>query len=74
MISTQLQYFTSGVDELMLATDSDFTQSGLVKESVIRVTRLAVVDGSILTGKIGEIDASRLKRVRENLAAWITTR
>jgi|YNPMSStandDraft_2_1061718.scaffolds.fasta_scaffold06276_3 mRNA interferase MazF len=74
MISSQLQSFTEGVDELMRASDSDFTQSGLIRESIIRVTRIAVVDGSILSGKIGEIDQLRLKRIKENLAAWITAR
>jgi mRNA interferase MazF len=71
MISSQLRYFTSGVDELIRASDADYTQSGLIKESVIRVTRIAVVDGAALSGKIGEIDPLRLKRIKENLAAWI---
>jgi len=72
MISTQLRHYIDGFDEILQPQDADFSNSGLKEPSVIRCGRLAVVDGSILLGAIGEIDADRLKRVKHHLAEWIT--
>jgi mRNA interferase MazF len=51
--------------------DSDFAQSGVKIASVIRVGRLAVVEGSVLLGAIGHISPERLQRIKNHLAAWI---
>ncbi|MBL0699808.1 MAG: hypothetical protein JJV92_02865, partial [Desulfosarcina sp.] len=60
------------LDEIITIKDADFIQSGLKLASVIRVSRLAVVDGDILLGKLGRISRDRLIRVRQNLAKWIS--
>jgi len=52
--------------------DSDFVASGLRAPSVIRVGRLAVVEGEMLLGAIGEIDSERLQRIKTRLADWLT--
>jgi hypothetical protein len=32
---------------------------------------LSVIDGGILLGTIGEVDAERLKRIKGRLSAWL---
>lgn len=71
MISTRLGVKVEGFDEVVAAIDEDFEDSGLKQTSLIRVGRLAVVEGSLLLGAIGEVDAGRLARVRANLASWL---
>ena len=71
MISTKTGQEVLGLDDIISPTDADFTQSGLKSESVIRVTRLAVVSEKLLLGKAGEISQERLVRVKDNLARWI---
>jgi mRNA interferase MazF len=39
--------------------------------SLIRIGRLAVVDGDILIGKLGQIDKQRLLRIKQKLSTWI---
>ena len=73
MISSQLTQAVAGVDEIVAANDADFAQSGLRTESVIRLTRLAVVTDSIFLGLLGEISSDRLTRLKKRLARWIET-
>jgi len=74
MISSRLQQYIKGFDEMMDKDEADFVKSGLKTSSVIRVGRLAVVAGDMLLGAIGEIDSERLMRVKTNLANWLTGR
>ncbi len=71
MISSQTHHHTEGFDNIVTTDDADFPQSGLKNSSVIRVGRLAVVDVTLLLGAIGEVDASRLAKVKANLANWL---
>jgi mRNA interferase MazF len=71
MISSQMHQYIDGFDEKITETEPDFVSSGLKTASVIRIGRLAVVDGSILLGAIGEIDSERLKRIKANLSNWL---
>lgn len=71
MVSSQLQQAETGLDELVGADDADYVGSGLKMPSVLRLSRLAVVDGAILVGAIGEINPARLLAVRQRLAAWV---
>ena len=71
MLSTQLRHYNPGFDELVQPTDPDFVQSGLKSASVIRVGRLAVVDGGLLLGATGEIEPERLQRIKTHLADWL---
>lgn len=72
MISTQLRHYIQDFDEIIQTSDVDFSNSGLKKPSVIRVGRLAVIEGNILLGAIGEISSKRLQRIKRHLADWIT--
>lgn len=41
-------------DELLQTTDADFALTGLKKNSVFKMDKLATVDSSIILGEIGE--------------------
>lgn len=71
MISSQERHYVQGFDEIIQPNDVDFTRSGLKSSSVVRVGRLAVVNGKTLLGAIGEIDSERLRRVKTRLANWL---
>ena len=71
MVSSQLNQKLPVLDETITPNDSDFLDSGLKLPSVIRICRLAVVNGDILIGKIGQISNKRLLRIKQNLAQWI---
>lgn len=71
MISTQLEQRIPDFDEIILPKDSDFIDSGLKSPSLIRISRIAVVSGSILLGKLGQIDAYRLSRIKQRICNWI---
>lgn len=72
MISSQTIHLSADINELIAEEDSDFNDSGLKTASVIRLTRLAVVDQRIFLGSIGAISSSRLRRLKQKLADWIT--
>jgi len=71
MISSQLHQQIEGFDELIEEGDSDFQQSGLKKTSVVRISRLAVVEGKVLEGRIGRISPDRMQRIQRRLGEWI---
>ena len=71
MISTQIYQAIPNFDEIINTTYPDFAQTRLKSESVLRLSRLAVVSESIFVGKLGEISPTRLQKVKENLADWI---
>lgn len=71
MISSQINSQIPEFDEIIVPEDSDFSLSGLKQASVIRISRLAVVNESVFLGKIGQIDNEKLNRIRRNLALWI---
>jgi len=71
MISSQTRHYLPNFDEIVQEGDSDFSQSGLKLESVIRVGRLAVVEGELLLGEVGQISSERLKRIKSHLADWM---
>lgn len=71
MISSQVHQRIDGFDELIEEDDEDFARSGLKVTSVIRMGRLAVVEGAMLEGSIGTIGPERMTRIRKRLAEWI---
>jgi len=71
MVSSQLTRQIPEFDEIIDVDDEDFKKSGLKVSSVIRISRLAVVDKIILLGPIGKISANRLDNIRERLSDWI---
>jgi mRNA interferase MazF len=74
MVSSQLEQAESGFDEIITPNDTDFPATGLKASSVLRLSRLAVLDGALLIGSIGAIEDARLLPVRQRLADWIAGR
>lgn len=72
MISSQVYHYIPDFDEIIQEKDIDFVESGLKTVSVIRVGRLAVVEGIMLLGAIGEISLDRLQRIKVSLGNWLT--
>ena len=72
MVSSQLTQQIPDFDEVIKEEDPDFGRSGLKTSSVVRVGRLAVVNGKFLLGSIGDIAPVRLMSIRKNLSGWIT--
>ena len=70
-VSSRQYQANSGVDELVNPGDADYAATGLAMPSVIRVCRLAVVEGPLLVGAIGSVDATRLNRVLASLKKWV---
>jgi mRNA interferase MazF len=71
MISSQIRQHVPEFDELIQEDDPDFADSGLKVPSAIRIGRLAVVQGEILLGAIGQIAPERLQRIKRRLAEWL---
>jgi mRNA interferase MazF len=71
MVSSQLQQAEAGFDEIIALKDTDFSATGLKVTSVLRLSRLTVIDGALLIGSIGAIQDDRLERVRQRLADCI---
>ena len=63
MISSQVHQRIDGFDELIEEGDEDFARSGLKVTSVIRIGRLAVVEGGLLEGRMGTINPERMIRI-----------
>ena len=71
MLSSQLTQQIPEFDEFIDSDDEDFEKSGLKMPSIVRLSRLAVVDENILLGTIGNISASRLDNIKKKLSSWI---
>ncbi len=71
MISSRLHQKHIELDEIIGPEDKDFRDSGLKTTSVIRTSRLAVIEREILLGKLGNISSLRLQRIKENMTKWI---
>ena len=71
MISSQVRHYVPEFDEIIREGDPDFAASGLKVSSVIRIGRLAVIEGEILLGATGQIAPERLGRIKTRLAEWL---
>lgn len=70
MVSSQTQQAEEGLDEILTPADADFPNTGLKVPSLLRLSRLAVIDGKPV-GSISAISDERLMRIRQRLAKWI---
>lgn len=67
-ISTQLAQAVPRFDEVIARDDPDFTASGLLADSVIRLGFLAVLPRRSILGTIGAVEVSRHARLLMNLS------
>lgn len=73
MVSSQLQQAEPDLDEIIRQDEAEFAATGLKASSVVRLSRLAVIDGDMLVGCLGTISDERLESLCQRLAAWLTT-
>lgn len=71
MVSSQLHRAHPRLDWVLRPEDAEFAASGLKVASVFRLSRLAVLEGSLLLGQLGEVSDSRLRDLRQRLATWL---
>ena len=71
MISTQTRHQVPELEVVLPVTMHDFDKTGLKKESLIRTSRLAVVQSSVFTGKLGTLPTEAFNDIRIRLANWI---
>ncbi len=64
MVSSQLRQMDTQIDEIMLPSDADFATAGLKVPSVLRLSRLAVLDEGLLMGSLGTISQGRPNQPR----------
>jgi mRNA interferase MazF len=70
-ISTQLRQAVPEFDEVISTTDTDFAQSALLADSVIRLGFLAVVPAKSIPGSIGSVSSQRHERLLKKLSAHL---
>jgi len=73
-ISTQVHQAVPGFDEAVFRGDSDFSTSGLVAASVIRLGFLAVLSPKKVLGSIGAIAHDRHQRLLTNLSEYLVAK
>ena len=69
-ISTQLRQKVKDFDEIISPADSDFVNSNLIAESLIRLGFLVTVP-SYRIGGVGSISTERHKRLLQNLSDYL---
>jgi len=70
-VSTQVHQLVSGFDEWLGKSDADFTASGLLADSIIRLGFLAVLPRQSILGSIGTISPERHRRLLHRLSAYL---
>ena len=70
-VSTQVRRLVPDFDELIIRSDADFSTSGLLADSVIRLGFLAVLPRKSILGSIGAISAQRHRRLLHCLSAYL---
>ncbi|MDZ8226498.1 type II toxin-antitoxin system PemK/MazF family toxin [Nostoc sp. ChiVER01] len=69
-ISTQLKQYIPNFDEIISPND-DFQSSGLVSQSVIRLSFLAIITRNNIIGSIGTISTEMHKKLLHNLSQYL---
>ena len=58
-------------DEILDPAEDDFAQTGLKTRSVIRLARLASVQPSVVSARLGRISLERLQTIKSRLIKWL---
>lgn len=70
-VSTQVHLLVPDFDELITSQDQDFTGSGLLADSLIRLGFLAVLPRKHIMGSIGAISPHRHRRLLKRLSNYL---
>jgi len=71
MVSSQVRQANASLDWVITPSDEEFEASGLKVASAFRLSRLAVLDGSLMLGQLGVVTDERLHQLRYQLGSWI---
>jgi mRNA interferase MazF len=71
-ISSQLNQYISDFDLLINQNSSDFSNSGLVKDSIIRLGYLSVLPSQFIEGKLGNISQETHRLLIERLCIYLS--
>jgi mRNA interferase MazF len=74
MISSQLRHRIEDFELVILESDPSFPSTGLKRDSLIRSSRLAVIDSAIIEGTLGMLPPKTIHDIRAKLSGWIHTR
>ena len=58
-------------DEMCDPAEDDFAQTGLKTHSVVRLARLASVQPSVVSARLGRISPERLRSILNRLVRWL---
>jgi mRNA interferase MazF len=70
-ISTQLHQEVKGFDVVLDRAHSDYSRTNLKQPSLIRLSFLTVLPSKVIKGGIGQVNATTLRTVLDNLASFI---
>ena len=71
LISSRTFQAVPEFDEIIGPADTDYADTGLKAQSVVRLARLACVEASVISARLGSISPQRLQKVRKRLADWL---
>ena len=71
MISSQLHQYVPELDWQLTPDDVEFGDTGLKVASVFRLSRVAVLDGQLLLGQLGQISEVRLRQLKARFSHWL---
>ena len=71
-VSTRLEQYIHGFDDIISPSDTDFVLSGLRSESLIRLSFLVVIPRRLVRGTIGNISVDRHNRLMQRLVDYLT--
>jgi len=71
LISSRTYQAVPQFDEIIDPSDSDYAATGLKVRSVVRLARLASVETSIISARLGNISSERLQQIIERLTDWL---
>lgn len=71
LISSRIYQAIPEFDEIVAVSDEDYMKTGLKATSVIRLSRLATVETSVISARLGNISLERLNRIKIRLIDWL---
>ncbi len=71
-VSSRLHLRIPDFDEIISPADADFSTSGLLTSSIVRLGFLSVLESRRIVGSIGSITSERHQRLLRNLSSHLT--
>ena len=70
-ISSRTHQAVPQFDEIIDPSDDDYADTGLKVRSMVRLARLASVEGSTINARLGSVSSSRLQQIKKRLIDWL---